>query len=102
MRFTTVFRQENRRGHLICPILNIHGHSCLRGVKRNNRVFIIPLFLFEHFRYSIIPEKKELIVPLKNSTFSGRQIDYSKGNRYSATQNLRYSYFIIPLHPPIV
>ena len=29
-----------------------------RGVKRNNGVFIIPLFLLKNFRYSIIPAQK--------------------------------------------
>ena len=29
-----------------------------RGVKRNNGVFIIPLFLLKHFPYSIIPAQK--------------------------------------------
>ena len=35
-------------------------------VKRNNQVFILSIFQLENFRYSIIPVKKELIIPLKN------------------------------------
>ena len=30
----------------------------IQGVKRNNGVFIIPLFLLKNFRYSIIPAQK--------------------------------------------
>ena len=48
-------------------------------------MFISLLFLLENCRYSIIPVKKNSL-----STYSGRQIDYSKGSRYSAPQNFRY------------
>ena len=37
-----------------------------RGVKSNNQVFIMSIFQLENFRYSVIPVKKELIIPLKN------------------------------------
>ena len=63
-----------------------------RGVKRDNGVFIIPLFLLKHFRYklfllknfhySIIPPRKAHIIPVFQE------------------QNYHYSYFIIPLQPP--
>ena len=33
-------------------------------------MFIIPLFQLENFPYSIIPEKKEQIIPLKTSAYS--------------------------------
>ena len=41
-----------------------------RRVKRNDQVFITPLFQLEHFPYAIIPEKKEQIIPLKTSAYS--------------------------------
>ena len=65
------------------------GESAVsRGVKRNNEVFIIPLFcskisipLFQSRKshYSVIPEKPRPLFHCKN---------------------FRYSYSIIPLHPP--
>ena len=47
-----------------------------------SKIFVIPLFLLKNFHYSIIPPKKAHIIPLIQE------------------QKFRYSYSIIPLHPP--
>ena len=61
--------------------MNVAETARNRGVKRNNGVFIIPLFLLKNFHYSIIPPKKAHIIPLIQE------------------QNFPYSYSIIPLQP---
>ena len=48
--------------------LNYDGVNCNyldQGVKRNNRVFVISLFLLEKIRYSTIPVKKNSLFRFK-------------------------------------
>ena len=80
---------------MLCYNMSV-TRSRIRGVKRNNGVFIIPLFLLKNFRYSIIPAQKvssffhSIIPPKKAHIIPLFQV-----------QNFRYSYPIIPLQPPI-
>ena len=98
--------------HMILLSNVIHGRSHVNelpvnveliwGVKRNNGVFIIllfllksfviPLFLLKNFRYSIIPAQ----------TFSLLHYSSQKSTIIPLIQeqNFCYSYSIIPLQPP--
>ena len=88
--------------------------SWASGVKRNNGVFIIPLFLPKNFRYSIISAQKcslfqyscsnIFVIPLfllKNFHYSFIPPKKAHSIPLFQEQNSRYSYSIIRLQPPI-
>ena len=88
--------------------------SWASGVKRNNGVFIIPLFLLKNFRYSIISAQKcslfqyscsnIFVIPLfllKNFHYSFIPLKKAHTIPLFQEQNSCYSYSIIPLQPPI-
>ena len=84
---------------------NEFGNTYTRELKRNNGVFIIPLFPVKDFHYSIIPVKKThysrvipltVVIPKRISLFRKNKARYS----IIPGKKIRYSYFITPLQPP--
>ena len=81
---------------LSSPASSPPSSSHPRGVKRNNGVSIIPLFLLKNFRYSIIPAQK----------FSLFHYSSQKSTHYSITPRTKFPLFLFhysssaPEHPP--
>ena len=74
--------------------------ATFRGLKRNNGIFIIPLFPVKNFYFSINPVKKKTLFQ-RYATGAGCSEENFVIPLFQG-KNLRYSYSIIPLQPPIL
>ena len=66
----------------------------VRGVKKNNGVFIIPLFLLKNFRYSIIPAQKVSLFHYFCSKISLFHSSSQKSIHYSIIPRTKFPLFL--------